>query len=49
MLKGNFQPGDMIVIDEANGELVFERHQDATTDYLELNQNHYVEEDMEQE
>ncbi len=49
LLKGNFQPGDMIVIDEANGELVFERHQDATTDYLELNQNHYVEEDVEQE
>jgi ATP-dependent Clp protease ATP-binding subunit ClpC len=49
LLKGNFQPGDMIVIDEANGELVFERHQDATTDYLELNQNHFVEEDVEQE
>jgi ATP-dependent Clp protease ATP-binding subunit ClpC len=49
LLKGSFHPGDMIVIDEANGELIFERHQDATTDYLDMSENHYVEEDVEQE
>jgi ATP-dependent Clp protease ATP-binding subunit ClpC len=49
LLKGNYQPGDLVVIDEANGELVFERHEDATTDYLNVNQNNYVEEDLGQE
>jgi ATP-dependent Clp protease ATP-binding subunit ClpC len=35
LLKGDFHPGDLIVIDEVGGELVFERHEDASTDYLD--------------
>ncbi len=42
LLKGTFQVGDLIVIDELNGELVFTRHQDASTDYLHLRQDEYV-------
>ncbi len=49
LLKGNYKEGDLVVIDEANGELVFERHEDATTDYLNVNQNNFVEEDLGQE
>ena len=49
LLKGDFQLGDLIVIDEANGQLVFERHENASTDYLNVNQNNYVEEDLGQE
>jgi ATP-dependent Clp protease ATP-binding subunit ClpC len=33
LLKGDFHPGDMILIDEVNGQLVFERHLDSETDY----------------
>ncbi|RMF82949.1 MAG: AAA family ATPase [Chloroflexi bacterium] len=38
LLKGEFQIGDLIVIDEINGELVFERHENASTDYLHIEQ-----------
>jgi ATP-dependent Clp protease ATP-binding subunit ClpC len=34
LLKGDFRPGDLVVIDEVNDELVFERHTDSSTDYL---------------
>ncbi|PJF21539.1 MAG: Clp protease [Phototrophicales bacterium] len=33
LLRGDFRPGDLVVIDEFNGQLVFERHQDSTSDY----------------
>ena len=41
LLKGSFQPGDLIVIDEVNGQLEFVRNQDATTDYVNIPQNQY--------
>jgi ATP-dependent Clp protease ATP-binding subunit ClpC len=34
LLRGDFHPGDLIVIDELNGQLAFERHEDSITDYL---------------
>jgi ATP-dependent Clp protease ATP-binding subunit ClpC len=34
LLKGDFRAGDMVVIDEFNGDLIFERHADAATDYM---------------
>lgn len=39
MLKGDFHPGDLIIIDEMNDNLIFERHKDSSTDYISLNQN----------
>jgi len=36
LLKGEFQPGDLVVIDELNGELVFMRNQDTASDYLNV-------------
>jgi ATP-dependent Clp protease ATP-binding subunit ClpC len=42
LLKGSFQPGDLIVIDEVNGQLEFVRNQDASTDYVNLPQDQYV-------
>ena len=35
MLRGDFHSGDLIVIDELNGQLIFERHEDTATDYLD--------------
>jgi ATP-dependent Clp protease ATP-binding subunit ClpC len=37
LLRGDARSGDLIVIDEVNGQLVFERHEDASTDYLRHN------------
>jgi len=34
LLRGDFHAGDLIVIDELNGQLAFERHEDSITDYL---------------
>ncbi len=42
LLKGSFHPGDLIVIDEVNGQLEFVRNQDASTDYVNLNQDQYM-------
>jgi ATP-dependent Clp protease ATP-binding subunit ClpC len=43
LLKGVFHPGDLVVIDELNGELAFNRDQNTTTDYLNVpQQNQYV-------
>ena len=42
LLKGSFHPGDLIVIDEVNGQLEFVRNQDASTDYVNLPQDQYV-------
>jgi ATP-dependent Clp protease ATP-binding subunit ClpC len=33
LLRGDFHPGDLIVIDEINDQLVFEREQDSATDF----------------
>ncbi|MCB9458610.1 MAG: AAA family ATPase [Anaerolineaceae bacterium] len=44
LLKGDFRPGDLIVIDEINNELVFERHQDQQTNYMHMPPQ-YVEND----
>ncbi|MCA0454244.1 MAG: AAA family ATPase [Chloroflexi bacterium] len=41
LLKGSFQPGDLIVIDEVNDQLEFLRNQDTTTDYVNIPQNQY--------
>ncbi len=41
LLKGSFHPGDLIVIDEVNGQLEFVRNQDASTDYVNIPQNQY--------
>ncbi len=35
LLRGEARSGDLIVIDEVNGELVFERHENASSDYLQ--------------
>jgi ATP-dependent Clp protease ATP-binding subunit ClpC len=42
LLKGEFRAGDLVVIDEMNGQLVFERHQEASTDYLNIPQDQFV-------
>ncbi|MCC6801286.1 MAG: AAA family ATPase, partial [Anaerolineae bacterium] len=39
LLRGGFRSGDLIVIDEVNGVLTFERHENASTDYLNLRQD----------
>ena len=39
LLKGELRSGDLIVIDEVGGQLVFERHENASTDYLQLRQD----------
>lgn len=36
LLRGDFASGDLIVIDELNGQLIFERHLDSTSDYLKM-------------
>jgi ATP-dependent Clp protease ATP-binding subunit ClpC len=38
LLKGETRSGDLVVIDEVNGDLVFERHENASTDYLHVQQ-----------
>src|SRR5690606_26814059 len=45
MLKGDFRPGDLIMIDEMGGQLIFERHMDASTDYLHINQDNLLDQD----
>jgi ATP-dependent Clp protease ATP-binding subunit ClpC len=39
LLKSELRSGDLIVIDEVGGQLVFERHENASTDYLQLRQD----------
>jgi ATP-dependent Clp protease ATP-binding subunit ClpC len=43
LLKGDVSSGDLIVIDEANGQLVFERHENASSDYLPVRQDELIE------
>jgi ATP-dependent Clp protease ATP-binding subunit ClpC len=45
LLRGDFHPGDLVIIDEMNGELIFERHADASTDYLRINQDSLLDHD----
>ncbi len=33
LLRGDFKAGDLVLIDELNGQLIFERHQNSSTDY----------------
>ena len=43
LLRGDARAGDLIVIDEVNGGLVFERHENASSDYLQqLRQNSMI-------
>ncbi|MFQ3568516.1 MAG: AAA family ATPase [Aggregatilineales bacterium] len=42
LLRGEVRRGDLIVIDEVGGELVFERHEDASSDYLEVRQDQFI-------
>ena len=43
LLRVGVRPGDLIVIDEVNNELTFERHENASSDYLNLRrQNNYI-------
>ena len=46
LLRGDFNHGDLVMIDEMNGELIFERHADATTDYLQINQDNLIDQDF---
>ncbi len=39
LLRGGVRNGDLIVIDEVNDALVFERHENASSDYLNLRQD----------
>ena len=39
LLRGGVRQGDLIVIDEVNNALVFERHENASSDYLNLHQD----------
>jgi ATP-dependent Clp protease ATP-binding subunit ClpC len=54
LLRGDFGAGDLIVIDELNGQLVFERHANSATDYLshtadEFNLGRFSPEDFRQD
>ncbi len=42
MLKGDFRSGDLVVIDEFNGALIFRREHDTMTDYAHIPQDHFV-------
>jgi ATP-dependent Clp protease ATP-binding subunit ClpC len=46
LLKGDFRPGDLVMIDEMSGQLVFERHTDVSTDYLQINQDNLMDNDV---
>ncbi|MBK8023794.1 MAG: AAA family ATPase [Chloroflexi bacterium] len=41
LLRGDVHPNDLIVIDEVDGNLVFEKHENTTTDYLHIEQDQY--------
>ncbi|MGQ9889387.1 MAG: AAA family ATPase, partial [Aggregatilineales bacterium] len=48
LLKGDFTPGDLVVIDEMGGQLIFERHADASSDYLRFNQRDLLDQERRQ-
>ncbi|PJF28729.1 MAG: Clp protease, partial [Phototrophicales bacterium] len=35
LLRGDFKAGDLVLIDELNGQLIFERHENSSTDYYQ--------------
>ena len=43
VLRGGLRDGDLVVIDEVDNRLVFERHENASSDYLRVNRDTYVE------
>ncbi len=43
VLRGALHEGDLVVIDEVDGQLVFERHQNASSDYLRVRRDQFVE------
>ncbi|KXK22205.1 MAG: ATP-dependent Clp protease ATP-binding subunit [Chloroflexi bacterium OLB15] len=42
ILKGEARRGDMVVIDEVDGQLVFDWHENASSDYLNLTQDQMI-------
>ncbi|MBL8119459.1 MAG: AAA family ATPase, partial [Anaerolineae bacterium] len=42
LLKGAFRAGDLVVIDEVGGQLEFLRSADASSDYVNLPNDHYA-------
>ena len=46
LLRGDFRQSDLVIIDEMNGELIFERHMDASSDYMHINQDSLLDQDM---
>jgi len=42
ILKGEARRGDMVVIDEIDGQLVFDWHENSSTDYLNLTQDQMI-------
>lgn len=46
LLRGDFQPGDLVVIDELNGQLIFERHEDTISDYIPARHQQIMNEDV---
>ena len=46
LLKGDFRHGDLVVIDEMGGQLIFERHADASTDYAQINHDNLLDHDL---
>jgi ATP-dependent Clp protease ATP-binding subunit ClpC len=43
VLRGSVHAGDLVVVDEVDGQLVFERHENASSDYLRVNRDQFVE------
>jgi ATP-dependent Clp protease ATP-binding subunit ClpC len=43
ILRGTLHRGDLVVIDEVGNKLVFERQENASTDFYPVRQNHLVE------
>ncbi len=43
VLAGRVHNGDLVVVDEVDGQLVFERHENASSDYLRVNRDQFVE------
>jgi ATP-dependent Clp protease ATP-binding subunit ClpC len=42
LLKGDITDGDLVFIDEVDGQLVFEREENANTDYLNIPQDNII-------
>lgn len=42
LLRGDIRRSDLVVIDEVDDQLVFERHENASTDYLHMRNDQFV-------